>query len=259
MDTEDTIVPLCLYSSPLSSYISFPAKVREGDKTVLRCDPAFQPSYNSDKEFITTFYVINPDIHPIPSGMDLLCIQNASNSSTDIKQLYDPFNTEEKCIRFLAWLEPTPFTTPLYVYKSKNNMRLSFDSKPPTPDYKPALVPSIYVLIDPRMKDVYRVPAPRKPEVIGDKTSFAISPEGIPVFTFSGYQERCIPDPNGRDLKECIVITDKDVLRLDRIGYDKGLLNYLQERYGKKRTFSLWIGAILIGFLLLWFYFSYTN
>ncbi|MBS0627380.1 MAG: hypothetical protein JSS09_04140 [Verrucomicrobia bacterium] len=206
-------------------------------------------------KLVTNFYVINPAVHPIPSGADLICIENGNNVSSNIRQLYDPFNVDENCTRFIAWMEPIPYTTPLYFMKNGNELYISFqkDSKFPLAD-----IPAVYVLLDPRITDVYRVPPPQQPEVQGGKTTFEINPDNTPFFTFSGYQNKCIPNPNGDHLGRCIVITEKDVGNVSYIGLDDSLLTYLQYRYGKqpKRNY-VFLLALLVVLVILFFVYLY--
>ena len=266
MDPEDSIVPMCLYSSSTSSFIGYPTKVRLNGKTVVQCESAGAPSSNSNMKFITQFYVINPDIHPIPTSVDLICVENAFNASTNIKQLYDPFNIDEHCIRILAWMEPTPYTSPLYFMKNGNTMYISFDNTPPNENYKPAEIPVLYVLTDPR-QDFFKISGPRRPEITGPNKTFKITVNNVPYFTFSGYQGRCVPDPNGRYLGECMALVDKNILSLNKIGQENGILDYLENRYGKDTTiqhsqvFIVMITTVLTILILLsvWTIWKYTN
>ena len=238
---EDAIVPLCLYQSGTNSLISYPAKIRNNETITTVCQDI--PEMN----FVGSFYVINPDVHPIPSGMDLICIENSDNVSTGIKQLYDPFNIDEKCLRFIAWMEAVPYTTPLYFWTDGTELYISFTDTVAPDGFSAASIPVIYVLTDPR-ENYRRIAAPRN---VNTKQTFTIRADGSPFFSFSGYQGKCIPDPAGQHLGKCIVLIDKDVLTLNEVGQENGIIEYLTNHYGKKDK-SIFFLSVIFGLVIIY-------
>ena len=67
------------------------------------------------------FYAINPAFRPIPYGTSLMC-----EGKNGVEFVYDPFNIDEKCIRFIAWVTNVPNTIPLYLGKKGDKVFVSF-------------------------------------------------------------------------------------------------------------------------------------
>jgi hypothetical protein len=246
---EPAIVPYCLYrKGQFDSYISLPVKSRENDKTVLKCPPL------PDMQPITIFYAINPDIRPIPPGMALLCLKNIpeENVTIDVSPIYDIFNIDQKCYRMMVWLDPVPYTTSIYLSKKNNSMHISLSKDIPA-GYEPLYFSPMYVLIDPRQEAIRT-----KGHKGQNYKDFKIV-DNQPNFLFSGYQGKCIPDPNGISLGECIVKYVKDIF--DPNNKEPTLINYLNSKYGNKldtKTILLFCILILCSFLFLYFVF-YRN
>lgn len=101
-----------------------------------------------DVELITKFYVINPKIRPIPPGTTLLCAKNTEVvfSTESIDNLYDPHNDSIDCNKFIAWLTPVPFTTPVYVYEKGMDILVTLDDSPPGNEYVESNISPIYVI-----------------------------------------------------------------------------------------------------------------
>lgn len=234
---DNNIVPLCLYENQgvSCSYISLPSI----QNNKLTCDNIF------DCKLITQFYVINPDIAFQPTGMVLFCVKNNNNTTTDIKIIYDPFNRDEKCLRFYAWIQPTPYTTPLYIYKKNDTqIKITFER-----EYNLTELPfsPIYVLIDPRINT----------KRINGNKSFKIE-NNIPKFLFSGYQSRCVPDPDGMSIGDCIVLYNQKILSPKYNKETQTLLSYLNDRYNKEEIsinifsdIGLISGLMLIGIFII--------
>lgn len=223
------IVPLCLYQNhaTLTSYIGYPSKVRRGDRDVLVC------TERPDTEMVAQFYVVNPDFRPIPPGMDLICAEDsadAQHATIAVEQIYDPFNLSKHCVRFLAWMEPIPRTTPLYIFQSGQKIHVSFSNQPPGPEFKQTFMSPIYVLVHPDVN------APRVPTATnGQSDRFIVQEDGQPLFLFSGYQGRCIPDPNGTSLGRCTVLYTKDILNSNVSDDQPTLLEYIDQTYNQPR------------------------
>ncbi len=217
-----SIVPLCLYENKNTggSYISYPKKSRENDKDVFSCE-------NKDYlQFITTFYAVNPDFFTIPTGMDMIFAEETFTDelhTIKIGQVYDPFNHEDvNTVKFIAWIEPVPYSTPLYIYEYGSNTKISL-TRIKDEFYKEVFFSPIYVLIDPR-QDAIRIP--------GSKGNFPIV-NNLPVFLFSNYYGRCIPDDKGIELNKCVILHNKqqkELTLLERVGKEnnkkeKSILN----------------------------------
>jgi hypothetical protein len=241
----DNIVPLCLYkrTDRLGSYIGSPTKIRKNGETILACQE------KPDTQLILKFYAIDPEFPVVPPGMVLLC---AKDTPTDdfttiaLTQVYDVFDYEENCVRFFAWLEPIPHTTPLHIWQNGDLIYVSLQNEIPALNYTQVYFSPIYVLIDPRIENVVRIPG-----FSSDKFSVQ---DDKPQFRFSDYQGRCIPDPNGLPIKECLanILSTKTQKNLT-------LLDYLENRYNKKRNWNIFslIGLKIIFVILFIFFLSF--
>lgn len=239
MDTEDAIIPLCLYSNNKSSHIALPEKTREGDSTVYKC------TQRVDMGFVMVFYAINPDVKPNPTYTNLIGIKNTNRETVSISSLYDPFNVDYKTsIRCLVWFETTPNTTPLYITTDGSNLYISPYQNQPNPSYTPYKIPIIHVLTNPSEN------FPKTPHSAGEFQT----KKNKPVFTFSNSYGKCIPDPQGNlTLGQCIVLYNKNISNPEYIGKYPNILTYLQTRYGngKKSTkISGVIGMVFTSILL---------
>jgi hypothetical protein len=206
MDSENAIIPFCLYSNDKNSYIGLPEKINNNQ---------FNCPLHENMKLVTVFYGINPDVKPNPTHATLLCIKNANKETIDITSLYDPFNRDIKCTRFLAWLDPTPGTIELFISKNGDNMYISPNKNLPQ-GYVPHEIPSIYVLPSQKV-------------------------------TFSNSYGKCVPDPSSKlTLGECIVLYNKNITRPEYIGKYPNILTYLKIRYGdgKKSSISSIAGII---------------
>lgn len=247
----EDVIPLCLYLNDQSnnSYIGYPAKIHTKKGTKLLCEP------KPNSKFVAMFYAINPDISTRPPGMDLICMKESptSESSTiDIENVYDPFHREKDCVRFYTWIEPTPNTTPLYLWKSGQKIYASFSDKDPKKGFKPVVFSPIHVLVDPRIKGVKRLGNANKNfEIVDDK----------PRFTFSGYQGRCIPDPNGGTIGDCVVLHGKNILLPNYLHREPTLLNYIDRKYNRREKYtpSLFIGLLIVLVFIVSVFFVLTK
>jgi hypothetical protein len=215
---EPDVVPICLYIDKYSktNFMSFPTKFRENGKTVLRCEEMM------NNEMIQ-FYVINPEIRPIPAAMVLICVQVANDVIMDVSVLYDEYNTTKNCIRLITWLIPTPYTTPLYVKKKEQNVYLSFDDE----DYDGELVLTMYVLTDPR-NNLKHLAGHKKNSTDG----FNIV-NNIPEFRFGTIDNRIVPEPGGITISKLIPLFEKNLSDPMGIRYQPSLLGILENRYGE--------------------------
>jgi hypothetical protein len=173
------------------------------------------------------FYTVSASVRPIPPGLVLFCIETDDYSILNIDEIYDPFNqrtnTTSVCITLLTWLQTVPYTTPLYVNRLDNG-RICIDFNPNLPG-KPLFISPLHVLIWPQGQIVPR---------------FArLTPE-VPIFKFSGYQGRCLPDPDGIDIYDCMMLYTKDILDVYPDNDKTTLREYLQARYQKKDSQNVW-------------------
>lgn len=136
-----------------------------------------KPLDSPEFDIVQDVHVINPVVRPIPVGMTLLCAKNVPSLSdgNSIEIVYDPFNVSTTCTRFLAWLSPVPYTAPLYILNNGVNTYMTFDSQDRPEGYVDSRPSKIYVL---KPADKYR---------------------------FRSYQGRCVPEPNGKLLSECVI------------------------------------------------------
>jgi len=158
---------------------------------------------------VDKFYVIDPKFRPIPSYMSLFCIKSDNSYPYGInsfQQIYDPFNIDDNCLLFITWMEPVPYSIPLYIYKIGNIIypSLKINSKLTEIDISP-----IYVLNEKKFEKWNKVPQ----------------------FRFSNYMGRCIPDPtNGVSIQNCVKHNKNK---------PQTLLEYLLENRKKQVNFVL--------------------
>jgi hypothetical protein len=205
MDSENTIIPLYLYSNKENSFIT-------DKKTDF-----------SNMDFISVFYAISPNIKPTPSYTDLICVTNSNTTTIDISVLYDSLNFNTNCVRFLAWTERTPCTIPLYIRQNGYNIHISFDEDPVNNSYVPYKIPYIYVLPPANVK------IPRCNGVFKKGKKY-------PRFKFSESFGKCIPDPESSlTIGECLVLHNKNITSPNMEGKQSTLLNFLENRYGNEK------------------------
>jgi hypothetical protein len=182
------IVPLCLYitKDKKKSFLDYPYKVRSENKTIITCID--REGYDSYK-----FFVINPDFRPIPLGANLISFKNGNSKTVSLEIVYDPFNLTEKTNRFIAWLEPTRYCIPIFVFKCNSEMFFYFSLDNTCPNgYN----------VNTDMKVIYMLPSDN--------------------YLFENYNEKCIPSKNnGMSLKKCLL----DL----KMYYDTSILNYLDK------------------------------
>jgi len=217
------IVPLCIYKNVNTSYIGLPKKINKNDQITYKC------SLIPNLQFYSRIWVINPDFRPIPPGTSLFCAKQSNYTTISINPVYDPFDIQDNCVRFITWMQPTPYTTPLYIYNNGSNYIISFDKQPP-PNYININISPIYVLVDPNT-NVERILPSYKPVT----SDFNII-DGIPQYYFSGLDGNCVPDPQGYSLGKCVTLYNKKILSPELSNKRFTLLNYLQYRYGNKGT-----------------------
>ena len=142
----------------------------------------------------------------------IACITNTAERTTDVSVVYDPYDKRE-CVRFLAWLERTPCTLPLYIWRNGENLRISLSEKRPEGSV-PYNIACIYVL------SPYTSPPCKR----------SFSKMGLdPVFRFSNSFGKCIPDPDGEfSLERCV----EKYNRMQPIG----LLSYFENEYREKKN-----------------------
>lgn len=209
MEKYDEIIPVCLYSNDKVSLIRYPELKLEDDLPVAYCPD--HPEMKLEK----VFYVINPHVRPKPTYSDLFCIENSNGITTGVSDIYDPFNIDNMCLRFVAWQEPTPNTDILALYEKDSVLRITSDPTDRREGEKLYKIPYIYVLKSQNNK-------------------FRIS------------YTRCVPDPKGKlTIGECMILNDKNVLNKKKIDGEPDIVTYLTERYGnRKRKIPWWVWIV---------------
>lgn len=215
---DPNIRPICLYQNynSYSSYVGYPIKK----------DGKFVCAPKSGTRFIVMFYTVDERMSTAPPGMTMLCFRDTPEieySTIDIDTVYDPFHHTKNCLRFFAWVSPVPYSTPLFIWKRGKTIHINLTGKQP-PGFEPEVFSPIYVLIDPRAK------VPRVPGFNGVPNKFIIK-NNLPQFRFSGYQGRCIPDPNGMTIGKCMVLYGKNILSPKNFGQEPTLLKFLDRMY----------------------------
>ena len=146
-----------------------------------------------------------------------------------VSDLYDPFNIDRNCLRFIAWQEPTPNTDTLVLYEKDSVLRVTTDPSDRKPGEKMYKIPFISVLKSPENR-------------------------------FRQSLTRCVPDPKGEmTIGQCMLLNDKDVLERKKIDSEPDIVTYLEQRYGgrkKKRSWVLWLLFLTVLFSGLFFLFA---
>jgi hypothetical protein len=222
----EEIIKICIYNNSENSYI-IPSK----NGTCKSLD---------NMKLYGSFYAVSPNFHPIPQGMLLIGIKDTTESlsiTTDVELIYDPFNYQDGITKFISWIEPVPYSTPLYIFTNGDKISASFSNIIPI-GYQ-SLNNPLYVLIDPRI-NINRIPS------FTNNTFKIVNNE--PQFLFSKYQGRCIPNPNGITLRECTQSKNS----LLHANTQPSLLNELQFIYGDKKE-SYTINTFLSVFFVIIF------
>lgn len=200
------------------------------------------PAPDSAYSQTDVFYALNPMIQPIPQYVHLVGFELNDEhpyNIKDVKVLYDPFNIDEpkNMIVVLTWVEPVPYTTPLYLFRGSQGVYVSWDKEIPKGFTLMGLAP-IYVLTKERKKTTV--------SATGKNDYF---PPGIPPhFTFTLKDGRCLPDPKGEELTECILDTETNFIRppslLEKLGD-------VQKREEDKRVVITYTMSVILLFLLV--------
>lgn len=211
------------------------------------------------------FFVINPMFRPIPTGMNLIRVKRKDSypyNITNVSIVYDPFDLNDKDVYFISFTLPVPYTTNLYLHKYGNSIYPSFSPHPPTKDvdWGFAETPNLFVFLDPKGKkfdsDLENIKG------ISTKKTFDTEKNGMPIFTFINVNGRCLPNPDGERLEDCIL---KNENLMDPTQKDKPptLLELLKQESltdnniklkssdGKKYTYIFVFTMILLVFLFL--------
>lgn len=195
------------------------------------------------------FYAVNPKVSIRPPGMDLFCVENNDNTTTNISVLYDNFNIDINCDRFLAWKEPVPMSSPLYVWTKKDVdngdvlYKITFHEHHPSRNINGFIqntISPIFVLLDPRVENAIRIKNMKL-----ESERFKIIND-IPQFYFKGYLGRCIPSSNGTSIGKCSVVYGENIYNQQFKNEDPTLLNYIKH----KKQNMYWILFVI---LILWF------
>lgn len=204
------MVTMCIYyrnnsnQEVYQSYIGAPVLVPDKENNVkmvcMEPNTAYQGWYPAER-----FYAINPMFTPIPSYFRLICAKRNLSGEKNYNTLsvvtnYDPFNINDECIYFLTWTLPTPYTTPLYVYKSGGGILVSFKKR----NLPTAFLSPLFVLTE-KPKENTILPGPKK--------WFNKMKNGTPDFLFRNDNGRCIPEPGGISLEECTLQTNLQMQR----------------------------------------------
>jgi hypothetical protein len=221
MESEEAIIPLCLYTGSRTSYIGLPKKIRQNGQNQYTCEP------HPYMDFVTIFYAINPDVKPNPTYTDLIGAKSVDKKTIEILALYDPYNQDVKnVVKFLAWLEPTDNTTPLYISKKGTNVYISLQ-KDLLPGYTEYDIPVIHV---------FTHPDKNYPKIGNETKKFNLNQKKEPIFTFSNSYGKCIPDPNSNlSLGQCLVLYNKNIANPENIGKYPDVLTYLSSTYPESR------------------------
>lgn len=159
------LVPFCIYKNPNlpGGIIDLPTKVRIEDKDIFACKE------KTGLKLAGTFYAINPSFTPIPYGTILMC-----QGPKGVHPLYDMFNLDEQCTRFIAWSSKVPNTIPLYIAKNGENTYSSLEPFPE--DYEQVPYSPLYVI-----------------------------PPGKENYLFTNIDGVCHPEESGTQLIDCML------------------------------------------------------
>jgi hypothetical protein len=147
---------------------------------------------NSIWKFYGLFYAMLPKI-PIPISLRLIRAKNSYKfpyNTEKVEYVYDPFDVQPNTVSFITWSKVVPDTVPLYLYITpEGGSYPSFESKPPQTDgWDVDIISPLYVLVDNRKQSKYQ----------RDKYN-------RPIFTFTSYDGRCLPNPYGISFSDCLI------------------------------------------------------
>jgi hypothetical protein len=176
----------------------------------------------------TSFYALDKNTRPIPPYTYLIVF-------TD-KRVYNQYNIYERndslasnSLSLITWIEPVPYTTPLFIYENKDGVYSSFDEKPPSDDYSQIEISPVYVLTATPLKNT-----------IKSATQPYFTP---PKFLFKIYMGRIIPDPEGKELEDLMKIHPKPV----------SLKDTLSDEYAYRNTVRIIVCILLVLFVVLFY------
>ena len=119
------VLPFCVYywinpkESIYRAYLSGPSIIRVNDGVEYKCLPPKSLDNYGNWTLGFTFYAINPMLRPIPTGMALFCAERKHSFPWDtrtVRIVYDPYDINNRCVYFIAYIQPTPWTKPLFVH-----------------------------------------------------------------------------------------------------------------------------------------------
>ena len=194
----EELTPICIYKN----LISLPIKNIEKESVFYSCD------INSD--FIGLFYSINAYNKPYPAFADLFCVFNLNKKTVKITPLYDPYDVDINCsLRIMGWQEPTPFSTPIYLFLSDANDIVFSKIKLPLKKYE---IEVIHLLENDN-------------------------------FLFSQSFGKCVPSKIGTGLNECSI---DFIINGDYKGNYPNVISFLEKNYGGKKEKKKYIILIII-------------
>ena len=237
MSEDDTntntniVIPLCIFhyndktTNTYSGFIGNPSKIKTKDgHEILKCK-YMDPIYGKWKLY-SSFYALSPMIRPIPSGLKLMNANKlgyAPYNTKEVRYAYDPFNIQSESVSFLTWSKSVRDTVPLYLHITpEGGSYPSFDPDPPQKEgWTENIMSPIYVLVD---RDSYPGSDLNKKEL----SKYDKDINGIPEFSFSPIDGRCLPHPHGMSLAKCFLLTDENILGLEKT-YNINLLDQLRD------------------------------
>ena len=185
-------------------------------------------------ENYNTFYAFSPFIRPIPTSLKLFSVEETNSVITNIKYVYDPFNTQKNNVSFLIWNQPVPCTVALYLHITPSGDTYpSFNPNTPNNSWKQYKFSPIFVLVDTDSYDISNVDANGEPLPKWKKDIY-----GHPIFLFRKSDNRCIPDVNGVSIEQCLSRNKENILDQPLNIGPTSLLTRLRNGINKKKSFG---------------------
>jgi hypothetical protein len=233
-------IPFCIFhyidvsNNTYYGLIKNPTKIKTHDgNEIFKC---LEDDYGIWKLY-GLFYAMSPMIRPIPVGLKLM---NAIKSekfpynTENIEYAYDPFDIQPKSVSFITWSKPVPDTVPLYLHTTPSGgMYPSFEYNPPEKEgWAKNVISPLYVLVD-TIKNI--------------QFNYKRDSYNRPIFKFTSYDGRCLPDANGTSLSNCFLSTCENISGDGRELFNPSLLKQLKHKqdYRKLHPFTVMIITIL--------------
>jgi len=198
---------------------------------------SFEREAGEPWRYVNSFMAVNIEFRPIPPLMVAICCNENPNfpfNTTNMRIMYDPFTYSECKLRFITFITPQTYTSPLYLFGNTKRMIITFN-KEKIVELPTSILSPISVLTEYEMSNTVKYQ--------GDWFKGE--------FKFKNDFGRCIPDANGVKLTSCVAEIYNNKTK------PFSLLDYIDHKTKKEKRFNIrdiLNYNIVIGILLLVFF-----